>query len=119
MNTVAARLVCAAMLGVLSCTQPASAQTLFNNVRIFDGKSSTLSAPSNVLVKGNKIERISTAPIAADAATTVIAGGGRTLMPGLIDAHWHTMLVRPTAQQRSRAMSATSIFSPRWRPRTR
>src|SRR5262249_35020029 len=23
-------------------------------------------------------------------------GGGRTLMPGLIDAHWHTMLVRPT-----------------------
>jgi imidazolonepropionase-like amidohydrolase len=27
---------------------------------------------------------------------TVIAGGGRTLMPGLIDAHWHAMLVRPT-----------------------
>ncbi len=25
----------------------------------------------------------------------MIAGGGRTLMPGLIDAHWHTMLVRP------------------------
>jgi imidazolonepropionase-like amidohydrolase len=27
---------------------------------------------------------------------TVIAGNGRTLMPGLIDNHWHTMLVRPT-----------------------
>src|SRR5262249_39546386 len=27
---------------------------------------------------------------------TVIDAGGRTLMPGLIDAHWHTMLVRPT-----------------------
>jgi imidazolonepropionase-like amidohydrolase len=26
----------------------------------------------------------------------VIDGGGRTLMPGLIDAHWHTLLVRPT-----------------------
>jgi imidazolonepropionase-like amidohydrolase len=25
----------------------------------------------------------------------VIDGGGRTLMPGLIDAHWHTLLVRP------------------------
>jgi imidazolonepropionase-like amidohydrolase len=26
----------------------------------------------------------------------VIDGGGRSLMPGLIDAHWHTMFVRPT-----------------------
>ena len=25
----------------------------------------------------------------------MIDGGGRTLMPGLIDAHWHTLLVRP------------------------
>jgi imidazolonepropionase-like amidohydrolase len=25
-----------------------------------------------------------------------IDGGGRTLMPGLIDMHWHTMMVRPT-----------------------
>ena len=64
---------------------------LFENVRIFDGKGSTLSAPSNVLVRGNKIERISTAPIALDrrADTRIIQGGGRTLMPGLIDAHWH------------------------------
>ena len=44
---------------------PASAgSTLFQNVRIFDGKSVLLSVPSNVLVKGNLIERISTAPIA-------------------------------------------------------
>ena len=66
---------------------------LFENVRIFDGKGSTLSAPSNVLVRGNKIEKISSAPIAVDrgANTRVIEGGGRTLMPGLIDAHWHAM----------------------------
>src|SRR5215467_11592860 len=71
---------------------------LFQNVRIFDGKSGTLSGPSNVLVRGNKIERISTDPIPTDrsATTVLIDGGGRTLMPGLIDAHWHTMLVRPT-----------------------
>ena len=70
--------------------------TLFQNVRIFDGKSNSLSAPSSVLIKGNVIERISTAPIAAEPGVTVIAGGGRMLMPGLIDAHWHAMLVRPT-----------------------
>ena len=64
---------------------------LFQNVRIFDGTSDALSVASNVLTRGNQIERISTGAIAADAATTVIAGGGRTLMPGLIDAHWHSM----------------------------
>jgi imidazolonepropionase-like amidohydrolase len=71
---------------------------LFQNVRVFDGKSSELSAPTNVLVRGNKIEKITAEDIPteqnADAAT--IDGGGRTLMPGLIDAHWHAMLVRPT-----------------------
>ena len=68
-------------------------------MRVFDGKSSALSAPSNVLVRGNIIERISTAPIATEAGATVIAGGGRTLMPGLIDAHWHAMLIRVTPAQ--------------------
>ena len=99
MTMTSARLFCIAILGWLCCAsataQTLSTQTLFTNVRVFDGKSATLTAPANVLVKGNTIERISAAPIAADAATTVIAGGGRTLMPGLIDAHWHTMLVRP------------------------
>jgi imidazolonepropionase-like amidohydrolase len=71
---------------------------LFENVRIFDGKSDILSADMNVLVRGNTIDNISNDPIAVDrsANTRIINGGGRTLMPGLIDMHWHTMLVRPT-----------------------
>ena len=79
-------------------TPSGGAVTLFQNVRIFDGKSSTLSGPRNVLVRGNQIARISTDPIAIDRSATsvLIDGGGRTLMPGLIDAHWHTMMVRPT-----------------------
>jgi imidazolonepropionase-like amidohydrolase len=72
---------------------------LFENVRIFDGRSNSLSAPSGVLVKGNIIERISSAPIAAEPGATVVPGGGRTLMPGLIDNHWHAMLARSTAAQ--------------------
>lgn len=66
---------------------------LFENVRVFDGKSDRLTAPSNVLVVGNTIKSISTAPIGAPGGATVtrIAGGGRTLMPGLIDAHVHMM----------------------------
>jgi imidazolonepropionase-like amidohydrolase len=71
---------------------------VFQNVRIFDGKGGQLSGPSHVLVRGNKIERISSTPIPTDrrADTVLIDGGGRTLMPGLIDMHWHAMLVRPT-----------------------
>src|SRR5215469_15819138 len=74
---------------------------LFQNVRVFDGKSGVLSGPGNVLVRGNKIERISTAPIATDrsAKTQIIEGNGRTLMPGLIDAHWHAMLARANPAQ--------------------
>jgi len=73
---------------------PTPSTVLFQNVRIFDGKASSLTAPSNVLVRGNRIEKISASPIPVDrsANTRVIEGGGRTLMPGLIDAHWHTMM---------------------------
>lgn len=68
--------------------------THFNNVRLFDGKSDKLTAPSNVLIIGNKIERISTDPIPTDRRgdTMIIDGRGKTLMPGLIDAHVHTMM---------------------------
>jgi imidazolonepropionase-like amidohydrolase len=70
------------------------AATLFQNVRIFDGKSAALSAPSNVLVRGNTIERISVNPITVDTNTKVlvISADGRVLMPGLIDAHWHAFM---------------------------
>src|SRR5262249_5749275 len=71
---------------------------LFENVRVFDGKSAKLSGPTNVLVHGNIIEKVSSASIPVDrtATTRIINGGGRTLMPGLIDVHWHTILARPT-----------------------
>ncbi|AZO69717.1 MULTISPECIES: metal-dependent hydrolase family protein [unclassified Mesorhizobium] len=86
-------LAAALVLGL--CATAAADDVLFENVRIFDGKGAALSAPSNVLVEGNVIARISTSPIAAEDARR-IAGNGRTLMPGLIDAHWHAMLIAST-----------------------
>jgi imidazolonepropionase-like amidohydrolase len=67
---------------------------LIENVRIFDGRSPSLSGLSNVLVVGNLISSISSGPIPppAGSAVTRIAGGGRTLMPGLIDNHVHIAL---------------------------
>jgi len=104
--TGATALACAAGLeprrGVRAQPSPSAAAsgavTLFENVRIFDGRGAALSTPYNVLVRGNVIERISGDQIPLDrrADTRAIDGGGRTLMPGLIDVHWHAMLARTT-----------------------
>jgi imidazolonepropionase-like amidohydrolase len=96
LGTVLALGCCFTSAALTQDSQPTT--VLFENVRVFDGKSAQLSGPTNVLVRGNKIEKISTAPIPVDRSgnTRIINGGRRTLMPGLIDVHWHTMLVRPT-----------------------
>ncbi|MBY0236052.1 MAG: amidohydrolase family protein, partial [Burkholderiaceae bacterium] len=86
-------------VAAMAQTAPAPASAvLIENVRIFDGKSAKLSAPSNVLVLGNKISRISVDPIAAPAGATftTIKGAGRTLMPGLIDNHVHVNMSAST-----------------------
>ncbi|MGV3573931.1 MAG: amidohydrolase family protein [Devosia sp.] len=75
--------------------QPARTPVVFENVMIFDGQSDALSGPANVLVKDGKIAGISTTEIDEDGAT-VIDGAGKVLMPGLIDAHWHNMLIGVT-----------------------
>jgi imidazolonepropionase-like amidohydrolase len=72
-------------------TNSKAPRVLFNNVQIFDGKADTLK-PGNVLVVGNVIAKVDGAPIQAEQGTLVIDGGGRTLMPGLIDNHVHLML---------------------------
>ena len=96
-RSIALALLCGLTASIHAQTPPPAA-TLFQNVRIFDGQSGSLSEPRNVWVRGNKIARISPDSIPTDESesTMLIDGGGRTLMPGLIDVHWHTMLVRPT-----------------------
>jgi imidazolonepropionase-like amidohydrolase len=64
-------------------------QTLFTNVHVFDGKNEKLLENANVLVEGNLIKTVSKDAIEADGAK-VVDGGGQTLMPGLIDMHWHS-----------------------------
>jgi imidazolonepropionase-like amidohydrolase len=93
-NVALLALGCAVAPAVLAQTPaPKATGVLFENVRIFNGTADKLSAPSNVLVVGNVIKTISSAPITVPPDTTVakVAGGGRTLMPGLIDAHTHMM----------------------------
>lgn len=61
---------------------------LFRDVAIFDGWSDRLAERQDVLVADGRIAAIGATGAPADGAT-VIEGGGRTLMPGMIDVHAH------------------------------
>ena len=80
--------------GALLATTPAISadetkpQILITNVNIFDGKSDKLAMGMDVLVEGNLIKQIGNDVRGRDDAK-IIDGGGRTLMPGLIDMHSH------------------------------
>lgn len=82
------------VLGHIDTTQateePPPEVTLIKNVNIFDGKKDTLTRDKDVLVEGNLIKQIGQNLVSPEA--TVIEGGGRTLMPGLIDGHAHLMI---------------------------
>ena len=93
--------LCALASGALACqtVRPILAaprgsatarRTLFSSVRVFDGKSNTLSPPRDVLLEGGRIAAI-VAPGASTGAEPAerIDGAGRTLLPGLIDCHVH------------------------------
>ncbi len=76
-------------------TPAATPSLLIQHVRIFDGVHPTL-RPGHVLVVGETIAQVSVTPITPPPSSQIIDGGGRVLMPGLIDAHWH-MLLAPNA----------------------
>ena len=63
-------------------------QIMFTNVNVFDGVSESLDMNTNVLVEGNQIVAVGQS-ITLPEGAEVINGGGKTLMPGLIDMHSH------------------------------
>lgn len=65
------------------------ASTLFTNARIVDGTQPEAGAPVSVLVEGATIREVGKSVTAAKAK--VVDLKGRTLMPGLIDAHVHVV----------------------------
>lgn len=90
------KIIVFSFLALALCTS-ASAQAaepkpavLITNANVFDGKNEKLAVGMSVLVEGNKIAKIAKS-IPAPAGATVIDAKGKTLMPGLTDAHWHTM----------------------------
>lgn len=67
-------------------------QILFRNATLVDAQAPEPRPGFDVLVEGGHIREVSERPIASKAAT-VYDLAGRTLMPGLIDAHVHVAAV--------------------------
>lgn len=74
--------------------QEEEALVLFTNVHVFDGTNERRIENASVLIRGNLIATVSTEAINAEGAQ-VIDGGGRTLMPGIIEGHGHIGLPVP------------------------
>lgn len=68
------------------------AATIFANGALLDGTANERREGHHVLVEGERIKEVSDRPIAYSGAETIDLVG-RTLMPGLIDAHVHIIAV--------------------------
>ena len=93
MKTIANLIGCTVLslgLAVSAMAQDAKPVTkvLITNANILDSNKGTISKDMSLLVEGNKIARIAKSIPAPDGAT-VIDAKGRTITPGLIDAHVH------------------------------
>lgn len=71
--------------------QGAGGTIAFRNANVFDGRSGNLQKGVQVLVENGLIVAVDAANNPAPAGASVIDCGGRVLMPGLIDAHWHAI----------------------------
>jgi len=89
---ISALLLSGSVLGLAQeSSQDQPSQILINDVIVWDGTSDSLSEPTSVLIEGKLIKSISPS-FSTNPNMTVINGEGRTLMPGLLDAHVHLML---------------------------
>ena len=68
--------------------------TLFRGGLVFDGTGAETREGLEVLVEDARIKEVSDRPIRA-AEARVVELGGRCLMPGLIDAHFHAVAADP------------------------
>ena len=76
------------IMGFATYGQDTESVTLITNARIFDGVNEKL-VEGDILIENNLIKEINSS-IRAPKDATVIDAAGKTVIPGLIDAHWHT-----------------------------
>jgi Imidazolonepropionase and related amidohydrolases len=84
----------AGVSGQITATEAAARAILLTNLRLFDG-SPVLDGQVCILIKDGVIDALLPVDTPVEGAL-VIDCGQRVVMPGLIDAHWHTTLAAIT-----------------------
>ena len=74
---------------LLAAPPPAPGRVWLTNARLFDGTGAPVRERAGVLVEDGTIARVGDAGDGVPDGARVVDLGGRTLMPGLIDAHAH------------------------------
>lgn len=88
----------------MSLTPAAAERLLLRNARVLDGSGGPARAGLDVLVEAGRIAAVGAALPAPEGAK-VLDLGGRTLLPGLIDAHTHLLGERPGSHAEAVARS--------------
>jgi imidazolonepropionase-like amidohydrolase len=100
-----------AALAGLGLTKSARAETTprgpeppiaLTNFLLFDGKSGSLRGGLSLLIEGGRFKSIAAGSPAAPEGARAIDCGGRVVIPGLIDAHWHSVFA---------ALPVSSLFA--------
>ncbi len=94
-----ARLPC-----LLAAPPPAADALWLTNARLFDGTAGPVRETAGVLVRDGLIARVGAAGDGAPDGATTVDLGGRTLMPGLIDAHAHAFSKPPAPDEGAEAV---------------
>lgn len=106
-----ARMVVVAGLALL-VTQPATARAqgsfVVRNVRVFDGQ--RVLEGHDVVVANGTIARVAATGSPIPAGTSIIEGAGRTLLPGLMDAHVHVSDSTLADLHQSITLGVTTVF---------
>lgn len=87
---------------VISVTAYSQHKILIKNVNVWDGSSDKLSKNNSVLIQDNLIIKVGKS-IPEDNDAVVIDGGGKTLIPGLSDAHVHLSATMSNRETRNEA----------------
>ena len=90
------------LCSIISLTVYSQNSTLIKNVNVWDGTSNTLSNNFSVLIEDNLIKTVAR-NISEPKGCTVIDGKGKTLIPGLSDAHVHLSATMSDSETRNDA----------------
>lgn len=62
---------------------------IIKNANVFDGKNENLKMHVSIIIEKNLVKEITNQPVAEENFETVIDAQGKTVIPGLTDAHVH------------------------------